>query len=149
MQGSAPSTSSLTVSWAHGSLNDCVGFFMRYEVLIQSASSASWSETTGCQGLVSQTSESCVATGLTSDTPYQFKVRVLCSLEETQSLWSEISAAAVTLPLPAVAPTQLRARLPGSSTSGTQANVSYCQSFISYCSCKVLHLCFCLFLHEL
>jgi len=40
----------------------------------------------------------------------------LCSLEETQSLWSEISAAAVTLPLPAVAPTQLRARLPGSST---------------------------------
>lgn len=89
---------------------------MRYEVVTQSATSATWFEATGCQALVSQTAESCVATGLSSDTPYQFRVRVLCSLEETQSLWSEISAAAVTLPLPAVAPTQLRVRLPGSST---------------------------------
>ena len=129
VQGSAPSTSSLTVSWARGSLNDCAGFFMRYEVLIHSASSASWSETTGCQGLVSQTSDSCVATGLTSDTPYQFKVRVLCSLEETQSLWSEISAAAVTLPLPAVAPTQLRARLPSSSTSRAQKRIGSTPDF--------------------
>ena len=32
----------------------------------------------------------------------------------------EISAAAITLPLPAVSPSQLRSRLPGSSTSGTQ-----------------------------
>ena len=36
----------------------------------------------GCAGLVSQTAESCVAQGLSSDTPYQFKVRVLCALEE-------------------------------------------------------------------
>ena len=117
VQGSSATTSSLTVSWTRGGLNDCTGFFMRYEVVTQSATSATWFEATGCQALVSQTAESCVATGLSSDTPYQFRVRVLCSLEETQSLWSEISAAAVTLPLPAVAPTQLRVRLPGSSTS--------------------------------
>ena len=89
VQGSSATTSSLTVSWTRGNLNDCTGFFMRYEVLSQSANSATWVEPTGCQGIVSQTSESCVATGLTSDTPYQFRVRVLCSLEETQSLWSD------------------------------------------------------------
>eukprot|EP00438_Fugacium_kawagutii_P007973 Skav221218 [mRNA] locus=scaffold2467:218170:224000:- [translate_table: standard] len=116
VQGNSPSTSSLTVSWTRGGLNDCTGFFMRYEVLAQSANSATWFEADGCQGLVSQTAENCVATGLTSDTPYQFRVRVLCSLEETQSLWSEISAATITLPLPAVAPSQLRVHTPGSST---------------------------------
>ena len=119
VQGSSATTSSLTVSWTRGGLNDCTGFFMRYEVVTQSADST-WVDAAGCQGLVSQTAENCVVTGLTSDTPYQFRVRVLCSLEETQSLWSEISAAAVTLPLPAVAPTQLRVRLPGSSTRGAQ-----------------------------
>ena len=36
----------------------------------------------GCAGLVSQTAQSCMAQGLTSDTPYQFKVRVVCALEE-------------------------------------------------------------------
>eukprot|EP00438_Fugacium_kawagutii_P007972 Skav221217 [mRNA] locus=scaffold2467:174052:178680:- [translate_table: standard] len=116
VQASSPSISSMTVSWTRGGLNDCTGYFMRYEVSAQSANSATWFEADGCQGLVSQTAETCVATGLTSDTPYQFRVRVLCSLEETQSLWSEISAAAITLPRPAVAPSQLRVHMPGSST---------------------------------
>ncbi|CAK9105808.1 unnamed protein product [Durusdinium trenchii] len=118
--GSAPSTGTLTVSWTRGALNDCTGLFMRYEVVAQmvdqSDSQQSWFEPSGCQGLVSQTSESCLASGLSSGTPYQFKVRVLCSLEETQSLWSEISPAVVTLPSPAAAPTEVRARIPGSST---------------------------------
>ena len=55
----------------------------------------------------------------------------------------ELSAAAITLPLPAVSPSQLRSRLPGSSTSGTQQlpatlrtqmvhgkHHSHCDSFI-------------------
>ena len=41
--------------------------------------------------------------------------------QETQSLWSELSPATVTLPLPAAAPTAVRARVPGSSSLGAQA----------------------------
>ncbi|CAJ1349270.1 unnamed protein product [Effrenium voratum] len=107
-------TSSLTVSWTRGLLNDCSSHFQKYEVLAQ-ASNADWFAAEGCQNLVNLNSQSCLATGLSTDMPYQFRVRVVCSLEETQSLWSEISPTAVTHPFPAAAPTQVRARLPGST----------------------------------
>ncbi|CAE7540363.1 unnamed protein product, partial [Symbiodinium sp. CCMP2456] len=111
--GSA-TTSSLVLSWARGALNDCSGGFERYEVMIQGANGG-WSEPTGCSMLVNVNVESCTATQLSSDMAYQFRVRLLCILEETQSLWSEISETAMTLPLAAAAPTAVRARLPSST----------------------------------
>ncbi|CAJ1364916.1 unnamed protein product [Effrenium voratum] len=117
VRASSPSTnptSSLMVSWTRGLLNDCSSHFQRYEVSAQDSNS-DWFAVQGCQNLVNLNSQSCLATELSSDVPYQFKVRVVCSLEETQSFWSEISATAVTHPLPAAAPTQVRARLPSSS----------------------------------
>ena len=51
-----------------------------YEIVVVDGSSELAAQ--GCEGLVSQTAVTCVAQGLSSDTPYQFKVRVVCSLEE-------------------------------------------------------------------
>ena len=82
--GSA-TTSSLVLSWVRGALNDCSGGFERYEVMIQGANGG-WSEPTGCSMLVNVNVESCTAIQLSSDTAYQFRVRLICILEETQSL---------------------------------------------------------------
>jgi len=112
--GSSPTVNGASVSWVRGSLNSCQ--FISYSVKAQAAESPTWDDVQGCAALLDLETTSCVAYNLTSNTPYHFKVAVLCDSMEATSFESEASPAVSTLPNPAMVPTHVRAELPTATT---------------------------------
>jgi hypothetical protein len=111
---SLPTINSASVSWICNGMNHCQ--FNAYSVKIRSSESANWTVPVGCSGLVDRMVTTCVASNLTSNSPYHVKVSVLCENPEANSLESEATVALLTLPKPALAPTRVSTILPTTSS---------------------------------
>lgn len=85
---SGPATSSLSVAWTGGAAEECE--FAFWEVQGRPAG-AVWVSSQGCQSLQSRDITQCTATGLTSATSYEFRIRERCVENSTDSPWSTVA----------------------------------------------------------
>jgi hypothetical protein len=111
--GASPTETTIMLSWSRALMGDCV--FSSWSVLAMAGGATEWVAPVGCTGLVGLEQTTCGAQSLVSNTPYQFKVKIICESDQMNSLTSEPSLSVLTLPLSAEA-SIVGAQVPTDST---------------------------------